>query len=43
MYSSIKRYYDTGRYDDEDMKIFVLAKWITEAQYAEITGIPYQA
>lgn len=43
MYNSIKRYYDTGRYTDENVKIFVLAKWITEAQYEEITGIPYQA
>lgn len=43
MYNSIKRYYDTKRYTDEDVKIFVQAKWITAEQYEEITGVPYVA
>ncbi|AQU79706.1 XkdX family protein [Planococcus faecalis] len=43
MYNSIKRYYDSNRYDNDDVKIFVKAKWITAEQYQEITGIPYQA
>lgn len=42
MYNSIKRYYDSNRYNNEDVKIFVAAKWITPEQYKEITGIPYQ-
>lgn len=43
MYNSIKRYYDMGKYTDEQMKVFVQANWITAAQYEEITGITYVA
>lgn len=43
MYNSIKKYYDMGKYTDEQMKIFVKAEWITEEQYKEITGIEYVA
>ena len=43
MYDSIKRYYDSGRYTDEQMKVFVLAGWITPEQYKEITGVDYVA
>lgn len=32
-----------GKYTDEQMKVFVMAGWITEAQYTEITGIEYVA
>lgn len=43
MYNSIKRYYDEGRYTNEQVKVFVKAKWITDVQYKEITGIDYVA
>lgn len=43
MYNSVKRYYDMGKYTDEQMKVFVQAKWITVDQYKEITGIKYIA
>lgn len=32
-----------GKYTDEQMKVFVQAGWITEAQYFEITGVEYVA
>lgn len=41
MYNSIKRYYDQGRYTDEQVKVFVKAKWITAEEYKTITGIKY--
>lgn len=43
MYTSIKRYYDMGKYTNEQMKVFVGAGWITSEQYQEITGIEYAA
>lgn len=43
MYNTIKRHYDAGRYTNEQVKIFVQAKWITEEQYKQITGIDYVA
>lgn len=43
MYTSIKKYYDSGRYTNEQVKIFVQAGWITEAQYKEITQEDYTA
>lgn len=43
MYNSVKRYYDMGKYTDEQMKVFVQAKWITVNQYKEITEIEYIA
>lgn len=41
MYSSIKRYYDMGKYTKEQVVVFVQAKWITPEQYLEITGDVY--
>lgn len=41
MYSSIKRYYDSGRYTKDQVKVFVQAGWITPEQYQEITGDEY--
>lgn len=41
MYNTVKRYYDMGKYTNEQMKVFVQAKWITEEQYLEITGVVY--
>lgn len=43
MYNSIKKYYDMGKYTNEQMKVFVGAGWITAEQYKEITGIDYVA
>lgn len=43
MYSSIKRYYDMGKYTKEQVTVFVQAKWITPEQYKEITGDVYVA
>jgi uncharacterized XkdX family phage protein len=43
MYNSIKKYYDMGKYTNEEMKIFVKAEWITEEQYKEITNVSYVA
>jgi uncharacterized XkdX family phage protein len=43
MYTSIKRYYDTGRYTKDQVKIFVQASWITPEQYETITGDAYVA
>jgi uncharacterized XkdX family phage protein len=43
MYNSIKKYYDMGKYTDEQMKVFVGAEWITPEQYKEITGVEYVA
>ena len=36
MYSYIKEYYLLGLYTDEQLDIFVNAKWITEEQKQEI-------
>lgn len=38
---SIKRYYNMGFYTNEQMKIFVVADFITAEQYKEITGGEY--
>ena len=36
MYKFIKEYYLLGLYSDEDLDVFVKARWITEDQKAEI-------
>ncbi|MFJ7976520.1 XkdX family protein [Peribacillus sp. NPDC096379] len=41
MYNSIKRYYDMGKYTDDQMKVFVQATWINPEQYEDITGKAY--
>lgn len=43
MYDSIKRYYDMGKYTNEQVKVFVKAGWITEEEYKTITGEDYVA
>lgn len=40
-FEMIKRYYDMGKYTDEQVKVFVRAGRITEEQYKEITGLEY--
>lgn len=41
MYKVVKRYYDKGFYDKEDVKKFVRAGKITPEEYKEITGEEY--
>ena len=41
MFNSVKKYYGKGLYDDDDVKVFVVAGYITEAEYKEITGVDY--
>lgn len=41
-YKTIKRYYDMGKYTNEQMKVFVVGNKITEKQYQEITGVKYE-
>lgn len=41
MYSYIKEYYDLKLYTNDDIKIFVQAGWITNADYKTITETDY--
>ncbi|WP_394884762.1 XkdX family protein [Clostridium butyricum] len=38
----LKNYYDKGLYDNEQMKVFVKGKKITEQEYELITGEEYE-
>ncbi|RUT46445.1 XkdX family protein [Paenibacillus anaericanus] len=42
-YNTIKKYYDNKhpQYTDENLKTFVVAKMLAEAEYKEITNIIY--
>lgn len=40
-FKSIKNYYDKRLYNNDEMKTFVIAKYITDIEYKEITGIDY--
>lgn len=42
-YELLKKYYDMGIYNDENMKLFVACGWITSDEYKEITGSIYVA
>lgn len=42
-FASVKRYYDMGLYTNENVKVFVQAGMITEADYKTITGKKYAA
>ena len=42
-YTTVKRYYDAGRYTKEQVAVFVAANKITSEQYEEITGDAYVA
>lgn len=42
-YNLLKKYYDMGIYNDENMKIFVACGWLTAEEYQEITGSIYVA
>lgn len=41
--NTIARLYEQGRLDDAGMRKAVRLKWITPAEYEEITGNPYEA
>lgn len=40
-YNMIKGYFDRGFYTEEQIKIFVKARYITEEEFKEITGSDY--
>lgn len=42
LYKTVKRYYDKGFYDKEDVAKFVRAKQITAEEYELITDEPYE-
>lgn len=41
-YDKVKYYYDNGFWDKNKVKNAVVKGWITEEEYTEITGDPYQ-
>jgi len=41
-YSTVKRHYDAGRYDDAAVGKFVIAGKITAQQYQTITGQAFE-
>ncbi|WP_072060837.1 XkdX family protein [Clostridium novyi] len=43
MYKFIKEYFDLKLYTIEDVKVFVVARWITEEEFKTITGTEYIA
>lgn len=43
MFKIVKRYFDKGIYDKNDVAVFVTAGKITEDEYMEITGEAYTA
>jgi uncharacterized XkdX family phage protein len=40
-YTIVKRHYDAGRYDADDVAVFLHAGKITPEQYEQITGSEY--
>lgn len=40
-FATVKRYYDSGIYDNADVAVFVEMNKITASQYEQITGVPY--
>ena len=42
-FEKVKRYYDMGKYTNEQVKVFVKGKKITEKEYELITGEKYEA
>lgn len=43
LYNTIKRYYDMGLYNEDQLRVFVQKKAITPAEYEQITGEAYEA
>ena len=42
-YDLLKKYYDMGIYNDENMKVFVACGWLTPEEYKQITGSVFVA
>lgn len=42
-YDLLKKYYDMGIYNDENMKVFVACGWLIPEEYKQITGIVFVA
>ena len=42
MYDIVRDYYSKGIYNDDNVSTFVKAGKITEAEYEQITGQPYE-
>ena len=42
-FEKVKHYYDNGFWSKTRVKNAVVKGWITEAEYKEITGEPYEA
>ena len=42
-FKKVKRYYDMGKYTNEQVKVFVKGNRITEKEYELITGEKYEA
>lgn len=40
-FDKVKDYYDRGLWNESRVANAVVKGWITEAEYEEITGIPY--
>lgn len=43
MRNTVLNYYKKGYYTNEQMKVFVKAKFISAEDYEQATGIPYEA
>lgn len=41
-FEKVRRYYDMGKYTNEQVKVFVQTDKITEEEYKEITGMEYK-
>jgi len=41
MFETLKRLYDSGQLDNEELANAVVFGWITEEDYELITGVPY--
>lgn len=40
-YEKVKGYYDSGLWNEDKVRNAVVKSWITEDEYTEITGLPY--
>lgn len=41
-FDTVKWYYDIGAWDEKKVRNAVVKGWITEAEFEEITGKPYE-
>jgi len=42
-FATVKRHYDAGRYNNDNVAVFVVGNKITPQQYEVITGVSYGA